>query len=190
MRMQAGRTLMLGWTMGAVMAAGAAIAQVPNASSGEMNHALDKVQQAGGTRDQVFLKKAIEGNHGEIGAAQLALKKSQNDQVKQFAQKMVDDHTKMLADLHQVEQGQKLKYADTASAAGMRLTTKLKGLKGAAFDKAYVNGMVKDHEGDVADFTKESEDGQNAAIKDAAEKSLPTIKEHLQMVQELQKTMG
>ena len=187
MRMQAGWALMLGWAMGAVMVAPG---QVPNASSGQMNHALGKVQQAEGTPDQVFLKKAIEGNHGEIDAARLALKKSKNDQVKQFAQTMVDDHTKMLADLHQVEQGQALKYPETASAAGLRLTMKLRGLKGAAFDKAYVNGMVKDHEGDVADFTKESESGQNAAIKGAAETSLPVIKGHLQMVQGLQKTIG
>ncbi len=186
MRMQAGWAVLLG----AVVAVGAVAAQVPKASSGQMNHALGKVGQAQGTPDQVFLKKAIESSHGEVGAAQLALKKSKNDQVRQFAQAMVDDHTKMLADLHQVEQGQTLKYPDTASAAGMRMATKLRGLKGAAFDKAYVNGMVKDHEGDVADFTKETETGQDAAIKGVAEKSLPMIQGHLQRVQGLQKTIG
>ena len=176
--------------VGIGMVMGTAIAQVPNASSGEQNHALRKVQQAEGTPDQVFLKAAIEGNHGEIDAAKMALRKSKNDQVKQFAQKMVDDHTKMLADLHQIEQGQALKYADTSSDAAKRMALKLRGLTGAAFDKAYVDGMVKDHEEDVRDFTKETQTGENAAIKGAAEKSLPTIKEHLGMVQGLQRSIG
>ena len=190
MRIKTGRAVVLGWTMGAVMAGGVTVAQVPNASSGQMNHALGKVEQAGGTPDQVFLKKAIEGSHGEIDAAKLALTKSKNEQVKQFAQKMVEDHTRMLTELHQLEQKQTLKYADTASAPAMQMTMKLRALKGAAFDKAYVDGMVKDHGGDVEDFSKEVDTGKNEAIKGVAEKSLPVIKEHLQMVQELQKTIG
>ena len=169
---------------------GLAGAQVPNASSGQENHALGKVTRAEGAPDQTFLKAAFEGSHGETDAAKMALRKSQNDQVKQFAQRMVDDHTKMLADLHQVEQGQALKYPDTSSEAAKRMARKLRMLKGAAFDKAYVDGMVKDHEEDVRDFRKEAETGQDAAIKGAAEKSLPTIEEHLGMVQGLQKSMG
>ena len=187
MRMMAGCAVVLS---GVMAMGGVAGAQVANASSGEENHALGKVTRAEGMPDQTFLKAAIEGNHGEIDAAKMALRKSQNEQVKQFAQRMVDDHTKMLADLHQVEQGQPLKYSDTSSAAAKRMAMKLRTLKGAAFDKAFVDGMVKDHEGDVRDFTKEAETGQNAAIKGAAEKSLPTIKEHLEMVQGLQKSMG
>ena len=190
MRTETGRAVVLGWAMGALMAGAVALAQVPNASSGQENHALGKVTRAEGTPDQMFLKKAIEGSHGEIDAARMALKRSQNDQVKQFAQKMVDDHTKMLAELHQVEQGQSLKYAETSSEAAKRMAMKLRGLKGAAFDKAYVDGMVKDHEEDVREFSKEAETGQNAAIKGTAETSLPTIKEHLQMVQGLQKSIG
>jgi putative membrane protein len=186
MRVGMGCTVMLG----AVMAVGGAGAQVPKASSGQQNHALDKVTQAEGSPDQVFLKKAIEGNHGEIGAAKLALKKSKNEQVKQYAQRMLDDHTKMLADLHGVEQGQALKYQDTPSPMGAGLRRKLMGLRGAAFDKAYIDGMVTDHEEDVKEFTEEAETGRNAAIKGAAEKSLPVIKEHLGMVQGLQKAIG
>ncbi len=182
----------MGWAavLGGVMATTGAMGQVPKASSGEQNHALSKVNQAEGTPDQTFLKAAIEGSHGMIDAAKMALKKSGNEQVKQFAQKMVDDHTTMLAKLHGVEQGQSLKYADTSSEKAKRMAVRLRTLKGAAFDKAYVNGMVKDHEQDVQDFSKEVETGTNAAIKGVAETSLPMIKEHLQMVQGLQKTLG
>ena len=167
-----------------------AMAQTPKASSGQENHALGKVVRAEGTPDQTFLKGAIEGSHGAIDAAKMALRKSKNDQVKQFAQRMVDDHTKLLADLHQVEQGQALKYPDTSSAKAKQMARKLLVLKGAAFDKAYVNGMVKDHEEDVRDFQTEAETGQNAAIKGAAEKSLPMLQEHLGMVEGLQKSVG
>lgn len=186
MRVQAGCAAVLG----VVMAAAGAQAQVANASSGQENHALDTVEQRQGSPDRMFVKKAIRGNNGEIDAAKLALTKSSNDQVKQFAQKMVDDHTKMLEDLHQVAQQESIKYMDKPSATGMQLHTKLEGLSGAAFDKAYIDGMVKDHQGDVRDFTKESTSGTDEATKDAATKSLPTIKEHLQMVEGLQRSMA
>ncbi len=176
--------------LGAVMAVGVMAAQVPNASSGEENHALGKVVRAEGSPDQIFLQKAIEGANGVIDAAKLALRRSKNDQIKRYAQQMVDDHTKMLGELRQVEQGQTLKYKDTTSATARTLHARLMPLKGRAFDKAYVNGMVKDHEGDVREFTKEAETGKDAAIKGVAERSLPTMKEHLEMVQGLQKTIG
>ena len=140
--------------------------------------------------DKAFVKKAIMGNNGEIATAKMALDKSQNDQVKQYAQKMIDDHTKMLDDLHTIAQQENIKFEDKPTPDGMKLSKKLEALNGPAFDKAYIDGMVKDHKGDVRDFTMESQSGKDQATKEAATKSLPVIKDHLQMVQGLQKTIS
>ena len=143
-----------------------------------------------GANDRMFVKKAIMGSNGEIDAAKLAMQKSSNDQVKQFAQKMIDDHGKLLDDMHQVAQQQKIKFEDKPSPSAMKLHKKLDGLSGAEFDKAYVDGMVKDHKEDVAEFTKESTNGKMPAVKEAASKGLPVIQEHLQMIEGIQKSMA
>lgn len=168
-------------------APGSATPGGPNPVNGSMN---DPTAAGMGVSDKAFVKKAIMGSNGEIDAAKLALQKSSNDQVKQFAQKMIDDHTKLLDDMHQVAQAQSIKYVDKPSPSAMKLHKKLDGLNGAAFDKAYVDGMVKDHQEDVKDFTRESNDGKMQPVKDAAGKGLPVIQEHTQMIEGIQKGMS
>ena len=109
--------------------------------------------------DKGFVSKAISGNYNEIDAAKMALQKSQNDQVKQYAQKMIDDHQKLLDDLHALAGQENIKYKDEPTSEGKKLAKKLDGLNGTAFDKAYVDGMVKDHKEDVRDFTTEINSG-------------------------------
>ncbi len=140
--------------------------------------------------DSTFVKKAIRGSNGEIAAAKMALQKSQNQQVKDLAQKIVDDHTKMLDDLHTIAQSDNIKFEDAPSPSAQKLSAKLEKLDGAAFDKAYVTGMVKDHKMDVRDFSQEINNGKKQDVKDAATKSLPMIKEHLDMAEGLQKSMA
>ncbi len=196
--------------LGAVMAAGTMRAQAPGATNtGGANAGTPNTSPAGNSPaagatssmagdtgigspvmgDSLFVKQAIMGNNGEIAAAKMALAKSQNQQVKDYAQKMIDDHTKMLDELHALAAQEKIKYKDEPTGDGKKLAKKLDGLSGAEFDKAYVDGMVKDHKGDVRDFTGEVNTGKDQPVKDAAQKSLPTIQEHLQMVQGLQKSM-
>lgn len=181
--------------MAAVLGTGAMMVQVGWAqsdSTAPSSAAMTPDAQAATAHpsDAMFVKKAIRGNNAEIDAAKMALQKSQNQQVKDFAQKMVDDHTKMLDSLHTVAQQENIKYQDTPSPMGQKLAAKLQTLDGTAFDKAYVDGMVKDHKMDVHDFTAEVNHGQKQDVKDAASQSLPTIKQHLQMVEGLQKQVG
>ena len=198
MRIAMGCTVLLG----AVMAAGtmqgqakggggsasqAANVPAPSSANSSMSGDPGATQVMG---DKMFVKKAIRGNYNEVDASKMALQKSQNDQVKQFAQKMIDDHQKMLEDLHALAGQENIKYKDEPSAAGKKMAAKLDGLSGADFDKAYVNGMVKDHKEDVRDFSAEINSGKNQPTKDAAQKSLPIIQDHLQMIQGIQKSMA
>jgi putative membrane protein len=140
--------------------------------------------------DKMFVKKAIMGNFNEIDSAKMALQKSNNQQVKDYAQKMIDDHQKMLDDLHTLAGQKNIKYKDEPNPEGKKLAAKLSGLSGPEFDKAYINGMVKDHKQDVREFQTEINSGKDQPTKDAAQKSLPIIQDHLQMVQGLQKSMA
>lgn len=67
---------------------------------------------------------------------------------------------------------------------------KLSKLKGAEFDREYVKAMVEDHEKDVAAFEATSKGAVDADVKAFATKTLPTLKEHLQMIREIDGKMG
>ncbi len=198
MRVAMGFTVLLG----AVMVAGTMYGQAssgggssPSQGNGGSATATSTGSVAGDTGvtqvmgDKMFVKKAIMGNYNEIDASKMALQKSQNDQVKQYAQKMIDDHQKMLDDLHALAGQENVKYKDQPTPAGKKMAAKLDGLSGADFDKAYVNGMVKDHKEDVRDFSAEINSGKDQPTKDAAQKSLPIIQDHLQMIQGIQQSM-
>jgi putative membrane protein len=69
------------------------------------------------------------------------------------------------------------------------LYEKLSSLNGAAFDQVYVNAMVDDHKADVAEFEKEAMEGNPGQIREFATDTLPTLKEHLDKAEQLQKTI-
>ncbi|MGA8305461.1 MAG: DUF4142 domain-containing protein [Candidatus Acidiferrales bacterium] len=60
----------------------------------------------------------------------------------------------------------------------------------AAFDRGYAQAMVKDHEQDVAAFEKESRAGKDQTIKSFAQETLPTLKEHLHLARQMEKTVS
>jgi predicted outer membrane protein len=64
---------------------------------------------------------------------------------------------------------------------------KIDTINGTDFDKEYLAIMVKDHEKNIAAFEEEAKDGEDADVKAWAEKTLPTLKEHLKMVQDAPK---
>ena len=140
--------------------------------------------------DKLFLKKAIEGSMAEIQTAKLALTKSSNDQVKQFAQKMIDDHGKLLDASKSIAAKNGV---DVPSAPGKKEQAnyaKLEALSGADFDKAYVKDMVKDHKSDDNDFKTEASNAQMPDVKALATRGEPMIAAHLQMIEQLSKSMN
>ena len=133
--------------------------------------------------DKEFVVKAGMGGLYEVQAGNLALQKAESAGVRAFAQRMVTDHGKANAEL-----------ANLATAKGLALPAELEGehehaiehlntLSGAEFDKAYMEHMRSDHQKDVAEFEKASTSAQDADIKAFAAKTLPTLREHLQLAQ-------
>jgi putative membrane protein len=140
--------------------------------------------------DKAFVKKALEGNIAEIEMGKLALQKSNDDQVKQFAQRMVDDHGKMLDELKPAAEQMGVKVPEGPSKGQMKSMDKMKALSGDAFDQAYIKDMVKDHKGDDNDFKMEAQSTQNPQLKQMVMQSDQTIESHLQQIQQLAKSKG
>ena len=140
--------------------------------------------------DKAFVKKALEGNIGEIEMGKLALQKSNDDQVKQFAQRMVDDHGKMQEQLKPAAEQMGVKVPDGPSKGQMKSMDKMKALSGDAFDQAYIKDMVKDHKGDDSDFKMEAQSTQNPQLKQLVMQGDQTIESHLQQIEQIAKSKG
>jgi putative membrane protein len=135
--------------------------------------------------DKSFVRKALQGDMAEVQLGQLALQKSSNDDVKHFAQKMVDDHTKLGDEMKQVAQQLSVKVPDSPSGKDKSTMNKLQALNGDEFDKAYIKDMVKDHQQDEKEFQSEAKSTTNPALKQVATQGAQVIGEHLQMIQQI-----
>ena len=134
-------------------------------------------------KDSSFAMKAAQGGASEVELGKLAQNQASDPKVKEFAQRMVADHSKANDELKSTASGMDLpsEPSKEQKAEIQRLTK----LQGAEFDKEYSHYMLKDHEHDVADFKKEANSGQDPNIKGFAQKTLPTLEQHLQMAREL-----
>src|SRR6185312_1533412 len=110
---------------------------------GENNRAMNQ------TNDKKFAMEAAMGGMAEVKKGQLAVEKASNPDVKAFGQKMVDDHTKANEELKEVASKESIDLPTSLDAKQQAMVDKLSKLSGAAFDKAYMKDMVKDHDTDV-----------------------------------------
>jgi putative membrane protein len=140
--------------------------------------------------DMTFVKGASQGGAAEVKLGELAASKGQSPKVKEFGQKMIDDHTKANNDLMSIAQKKNLTVSSKLTAKDQALVNRLSGLSGDAFDKAYIGAMVKEHETDIAEFEREANSGKDDDFKSFASKTLPTLKEHLQMAKDAASTIG
>ena len=125
-----------------------------------------------------FINNGIEGGLTEIKASGLAITNSNNQRVIGLAKMMIDDHTKVEGDLKQIATGKQVNEKDTINAAHQQMINDLSKKSGAAFDKAYLQMMITDHEDAIKLFTGATQNA-DADIKNFAAKTLPTIKMHL-----------
>src|SRR4051812_28926361 len=94
--------------------------------------------------DKKFVKEAKQGGMAEIQLGQVASQKAQSEDVKQFGQHMVDDHTKLNEQMKPIASQLGITPPTSLDNKHQAIATKLNGLSGEAFDKAYIKAMIKD----------------------------------------------
>lgn len=136
--------------------------------------------------DQDFVRKALEGGAAEVQLGQLAQQKSQSADVKQFGQKMVQDHTQ-LGDqvMKPVAKQLGVKEPNGLSKKDRQLVASLEALSGPQFDQEYIKAMVKDHKQDLKEFKSEAQMAQDPNVKKAAAEGTNVISQHLQMIEQI-----
>ncbi len=133
--------------------------------------------------DKKFVMKAAQGGMAEVQLAQLAQQKSQDDNVKKFAQQMIDDHTPANQKLTQIAGTKGVTPPTDIDAADQKMMTKLQALDGKKFDTAYLKGQVTAHKTMLKLFQDESKKGTDSDLKSFADDTVPTIQKHITMAQ-------
>ena len=138
--------------------------------------------------DRTFITKAAQGGLAEVQLGQIAAQKATDPQVKQFAQRMVEDHGKANDKLKQVASSKNVTLPADLPSDAKREEDKLSKLSGARFDKEYMNHMLTDHKKDVSLFRSEAKSAKDPDVKQFASDTLPTLEQHLQMAQSIAKS--
>ncbi len=141
----------------------------------------DKMGKTGSltVSDKTFVKKAAQGGMAEVQLGQLAIEKGSSDEVKKFGQRMVDDHSKANDQLKQLAASKGVELPTSLNSKDEATKNRLSKLSGNAFDRAYMQDMVKDHTQDVSDFKKASQTAKDPDVKSWASGTLPTLEDHL-----------
>jgi putative membrane protein len=173
---------------------GAAFAQDASSQSGSA--ASQKSDQSSSSssqlsaKDKEFVMKAAKGGMQEVELGQLVADKAQSDDVKQFAKRMVDDHSKANDELKSLAQQKGITLPTDLGADGKAMKAKLEKLSGAQLDKTYMQHMVMDHNKDVKEFQTESQNAKDSDLKSWAQKTLPTLQDHLKQAKDVASKTG
>jgi putative membrane protein len=138
----------------------------------------------------MFLADAGRMHVKERELAKLAMTKSQNEDVRQYAEDIADDHADALKDLvdlmekHNVQQPADLDQVRNAELA------KVQNLSGEAFDRQFMNMMVTNHEQALNTFRREASSAHSDEVRDYAKNLVPTLEEHLDDAREVQQKLS
>jgi putative membrane protein len=158
------------------MFAGMALALAVSAFGQEKS---SSVPRSSGSADVNFIVAAAQGGMAEVELGKLAAQQAQSSEVKQFGQRMADDHGRGGDELKSLAQSKGIKLPADLDAKDKALQTRLSKLQGSAFDRAYMRAMVSDHKKDIAEFRHESTAGKDSDVKSGAAKTLPMLEDHL-----------
>jgi len=144
------------------------------------------------TRDPVdvedFVETASAKGIAEIETARMALDEG-TAQIHEFANRMIEDHTKANNELRDIARQQDLEVADDPTLMDMAKAMMLSIRNDESFDDAYIENQINDHEETIELFERASH-SDNDAIRAFAREKLPILREHLQMANELEEQLG
>ena len=133
--------------------------------------------------DKKFINNAAQGGMAEVQLGQLASQRASDPQVKQFAEQLVNDHSKANEKLKQIASDKGVALPADIPASAKREAAKLSKLNGPAFDREYMTHMVSDHKKDVSEFRAATKKARDPDVNQFAQQTLPTIEQHLQIAQ-------
>jgi putative membrane protein len=140
--------------------------------------------------DAAFLRDAASANMMEIRLGQTAQTKAMNSAVKQFGQRMVNDHTNLQNQVASLVTANKVSVSQAMSSKNQDEFNRVNKLSGQAFDSAYMNLMVQAHQQDIAKFQTQSRSAKSEQVRTLATNSLPVLQQHLSLATQVANQVG
>lgn len=140
---------------------------------------------------RTFVDHAAQDGLAEVALGKMAAEKAASADVKEFGQRMVDDHSKANDELGKLASSKGITApTEVTNPKHKALMDRLEKLSGKEFDRAYIQAMVGDHEHAVGAFKSFAAHGQDAELKAWAEKTLPTLQEHERLAKTTAASVG
>jgi putative membrane protein len=119
----------------------------------------------------------------EVEMAQLAISRSQNAAVKEFANQLLTDHSAHLATLNKLagksDIGREANAADTSGAHFAGVLKSLQSMNGSSFDQAFVQAQITHHQEAIQDLQKYRASAKDDDVQKDIDKTLPVLEKHL-----------
>jgi putative membrane protein len=140
--------------------------------------------------DKAFIREAGGGGLFEVDSGHKAVDKATDSQIKTIGQRMIDDHTRLNMELTDFASSKGVNETPTISGKDKAMLERLDKANGADFDREYVKMGLDDHRKDLAKFEHEASSANNRELRDWAGKTVPTLREHLNMFEDRARAMG
>jgi putative membrane protein len=137
--------------------------------------------------DNNFIQSAAQGGMTEVKLGALASTSGTREDVREFGQRMVKDHTSINGDLKALATERGVSLPDSLDSEHQGMVDKMSALSGSDFDNAYISCMIKDHKTDAKAFKAESAATKDTDIKSFVDKTIPVVHEHLKLITAMNK---
>ncbi|MGE5658057.1 MAG: DUF4142 domain-containing protein [Actinomycetota bacterium] len=133
------------------------------------------------TRDRNFINQAAQLGMLEVQLGQLAVQQGSSNAVKQYGQRMVQEHTQANQQLMQLARQKGVTPASQLDNQHQAVRSRLSKLSGSSFDEAYMREMINSHNQAIALFQAQAQQGNDSDLKAWAGRTIPNLQAHLQM---------
>ncbi len=130
-----------------------------------------------------FIKDCAQNGIAEVNMSQVATQKAEDPALKEAAQKLVTDHSKLNEQVKELAQKKGITLSTEVDSKHQKMIDHLSSLSGAEFDKAFATHMAQGHKKSIAKFKQAAANTEDMEISQFAKATLPTLQEHLALIQ-------
>jgi putative membrane protein len=129
--------------------------------------------------DREFVFEAAKDGLTGVELGELGMENAQNEDLKEFARRLAEEHRKANKELIQLAKKKKLRIPTEIDPERLGMFDRLRGLSGEDFRREYMKAVMKDHQRSISIFRQEAKEGGDEDFRGFAEKTLPMLQEHL-----------
>ncbi len=162
---------------------------MPRSQSSAQSSKQSSSQSPASTGGNEFIAQALQDSLVEVELCELALQKTSNEDIKMFAQRMIDEHSQIGRDIEQLARKKQFDLPKDASADDDAKMEELAGLSDQDFDRKFIEHNVRNHQKDIKIFQHYAQQETDAEIKAFAEKGEKMLSQHLNMAKDIGKRL-